>query len=87
MTSRNLPIDYYLRILPQYPITLWPDPDGGFTAEIKDLPGCNTQGETAEEAVELIQDAAKLWIEAAHETGKIIPLPSEPLQLNRYNMN
>jgi antitoxin HicB len=31
-----------------YPIVLHADPEGGFVAEIKDLPGCLAQGETIE---------------------------------------
>ena len=59
-----------------YPITLYPDPDGGYVAEIKDLPGCMTQGETSEEILEGIEDARVLWIETAYEHGAVIPLPS-----------
>jgi len=39
-----------------YPITLYPEPDGGYTVMIKDLPGCISQGDTLEEAMENIQD-------------------------------
>ncbi|WP_273039079.1 type II toxin-antitoxin system HicB family antitoxin [Iningainema tapete] len=34
-------LDYYLNL--NYPITLYPDTEeGGYVAEIKDLPGCLT---------------------------------------------
>lgn len=68
------PVEYYLGL--SYPVTLYPDPTGGFTAEIKDLPGCLTQGETADEAMENIQDAKALWIETTYDDGKEIPVPS-----------
>jgi hypothetical protein len=28
----------------KYPITIYPDDRGGYVSEIKDLPGCFTQG-------------------------------------------
>jgi antitoxin HicB len=60
----------------QYPITLYPDVEGGYVAEIKDLPGCLTQGDTLEETINNINEARELWIETAYEAGDEIPLPS-----------
>ncbi len=60
-----------------YPITLYPEPDGGYTVLIKDLPGCISQGDTLEEAIQNIQDAKQAWLETAFEYGDQIPLPSE----------
>jgi antitoxin HicB len=61
----------------KYPITLHIDPDGGYVAEIRDLPGCLTQGETIEETLENINEARELWLETVYELGKPIPLPSD----------
>lgn len=44
------PLSYYLSL--NYPITVYPDSEGGFVAEIKELPECLTQGETVEEVME-----------------------------------
>lgn len=41
--------------------------EGGFWAEIPALPGCVSQGETLEETIENIRDAAGGWIEVALE--------------------
>ena len=69
-------LEYYLNL--QYPVTLYPDVEqGGYVAEIKDLPGCLTQGETLEETMTNINEARELWIETAYEAGDNIPLPSE----------
>ena len=68
------PLDYYLSL--NYPIVFHLDEDGGYTAEIKELPGCVTQGETLEETAENIQDARKLWIETAYDFQDKIPLPA-----------
>lgn len=65
----------YLKL--DYPITLYPDSEaGGYVAEIRDLPGCLTQGETLEEVIENINEARQLWIEYAYESGRAIPLPT-----------
>ncbi|MFB2972189.1 type II toxin-antitoxin system HicB family antitoxin [Aerosakkonema sp. BLCC-F183] len=68
------PLEYYLNL--QYPVTLYPDPEGGYVAQIKDLPGCLTQGETLDETMVNINEARELWIETAYESGDDIPLPS-----------
>ena len=61
----------------RYPITLHADPEGGYVAEIKDLPGCLTQGETIEETIKNINEARELWLETVYELGRSIPLPSD----------
>ncbi|MFA5881264.1 MAG: type II toxin-antitoxin system HicB family antitoxin [Eubacteriales bacterium] len=48
----------------------------GWLAEIPQLPGCMSDGETVEEAIANISDAKKCWIETALELGRVIPEPS-----------
>jgi len=72
------PLEYYLGL--KYPITLYIAPEGGYAVEIEDLPGCFSQGETAEEAVEMIEEARHLWLEVAYEDGQDIPLPRDSNQ-------
>ncbi|MDZ7952531.1 type II toxin-antitoxin system HicB family antitoxin [Nostoc sp. DedQUE09] len=67
-------LEYYLNL--QYPITLYPDPEEGYVAQIKDLLGCITQGETLEETMANLNEARELWIETAYEADDNIPLPS-----------
>lgn len=67
------PIEFYLEL--KYPVTLICDSDGGYVAQIKDLPGCITQGETKNETLLNIEEARTLWIETAYEHGDEIPLP------------
>jgi antitoxin HicB len=69
----------YLRL--SYPVTLYPEPEGGYVAMIKDLPGCMTQGETPDEVMANIEEARQLWIETAFEFGDEIPLPSDVLTI------
>lgn len=77
-TVERKPLEHYLEL--KYPVTLYPDADAGYVAEIKDLPGCLTQGDTAEEVIDEIEDARVLWIETAYEHGDVIPLPSTEIQ-------
>ena len=41
------------------------EPGGGYWGEIPSLPGCYTQGETLDEILTNLQEAARCWIEAA----------------------
>jgi antitoxin HicB len=49
---------------------------GGWVAEVPELAGCMSDGETPQEAVESVMDAIACWIEAAEEDGRPIPVPS-----------
>ncbi len=71
------PLEYYLNLT--YPVTVYPESEGGYVAVIKDLPGCMTQGETADEIMANIEEARQLWIETAYDFGDPIPLPSDRL--------
>jgi predicted RNase H-like HicB family nuclease len=64
----------YLNLI--YPITFYPERDGGYTVILQDLPDCIFQGDTLEEAMQNIQDAKTVWLETAFECGDEIPLPS-----------
>jgi len=62
----------------RYRIVLTPlkeEDGGGWWAEIPELPGCCSDGETPEEAVKNIQDAQSLWIETQIERGSTVPTP------------
>ena len=72
---KRKPLKYYMGL--KYPVTLHPAPEGGYFVEIEDLPGCYSQGETVEEAMKMIEDARRLWMESVYELGLEIPLPSE----------
>ncbi len=56
-----------------YEITLREAEEGGYTALVLDLPGCISQGDTAEEAIQNIKEAAINWIASTQEQGKSIP--------------
>jgi antitoxin HicB len=66
-------LEYYLPL--KYPISIEEASEGGYFIQIKDLPGCYSQGETVEEAMKNIEEARKLWMESMYEDGNEIPLP------------
>jgi predicted RNase H-like HicB family nuclease len=54
-----------------YDVILHPDTeDGGYWVECRSLPGCSSQGDTIEEALEMIKDAIKGHLEVAAEKKK-----------------
>ena len=76
MTTSNSA--YYANL--EYPIELFRRNDEGdryWVAEIPDLPGCVADGDTPDEAVESLEEAKRLWIEARLENGHPIPEPTD----------
>lgn len=76
----NQPLSFYIDL--HYPIALYPEENGGFTAAVMDLPGCVSQGHTVEAAIEGIQAARDHWLETAYKHGDLIPLPSTKAAYN-----
>jgi len=56
-----------------YTIILEKEEDGGYHAFCPALPGCHTQGDNFDEAMENIEDAIKLYIESLKAHGESIP--------------
>lgn len=54
-------------------VLLSQDEDGYFVVEVPSLPGCISQGETREAALENTKEAIELHIEVLQERGKPIP--------------
>lgn len=53
------------------------NPDGRFTADIEEFPGCVAEGDSREEALAALDRVAASWIEAAVASNFPIPEPSE----------
>ncbi len=49
---------------------------GGWLAEVPDLAGCMSDGDTPAAAAEAVQDAISCWLEAAIEDDRPVPAPS-----------
>jgi predicted RNase H-like HicB family nuclease len=61
--------DYHINIF-------FSDEDGGYIADIPDLPYCSAFGRTPQEALAEVLKAKEAWIEAAKAEGKPVPPPS-----------
>jgi len=66
-------MEEYLKL--PYTIEMIQQSDGSWFVGIKELPGCMSQGDTPEEAVAMIHDAMRAWLEVALEDGIPIPEP------------
>jgi predicted RNase H-like HicB family nuclease len=60
--------DYHINIF-------FSEEDDGYIADIPDLEACSAFGETPEEALREVQRAKALWLKAAKENRKPIPVP------------
>jgi predicted RNase H-like HicB family nuclease len=60
--------DYHINIF-------FSEEDGGYIADIPDLPMCSAFGATPAEALPEAQKAKGAWLEAAKAEGKPVPSP------------
>ena len=59
----------------RYTVVLEQEADGAFVASVPALPGCVSQGDTREDAISNIREAAELYIEDCIASGD--PVPTE----------
>ncbi len=60
----------------EYTVVLEPDEEeGGYTVTVPALPGCISEGDSLEEALENIKEAIELYLEGLKE--RALPIPSE----------
>lgn len=60
-----------------YARVLTPDDSGGYVAEVLELPGCISEGDTPDQAIENLEDAMRGWLAVSLERGDHIPAPLE----------
>lgn len=63
-----------------YAVVIEPLPEeegGGFLASVPDLPGCMTDAETPEKALEAAHGVIGEWIEEAIRLGRTVPQPTK----------
>ena len=56
-----------------YEVVLIPAEEGGYTVVAPALPGCISEGDTEEEALENIKDAIQGWLLVAKKHGLYVP--------------
>jgi antitoxin HicB len=66
-------LKYYLSL--PYTIQITREDESTWFARVVELPGCMTEGDSPEEAADMIQDALAAWLEVALEDGRSIPEP------------
>ncbi len=54
-------------------VVIHPADEGGFWAEAPALPGCVSEGDTLDETLANIREAAEGWLEVAAERAQIDP--------------
>jgi len=59
----------------KYRVLIEQDEDGMYVAEVPSLPGCISQGETREQALENIREAIAGYLESLEAHGEPVPPP------------
>lgn len=70
----------------KYTVIFEPAPEGGYVVSVPALPGCLTQGETFEEAQEMIKDAMKGYLASLKEHGEEIPREKEEIVVTKVSV-
>ena len=66
----------------RYTVVLDADEDGdGFTVTVPALPGCISEGDTRDEALENIREAIIGFIEGLEKAGEPVPVETHPVEL------
>lgn len=73
LTTSKKSLEHYLSL--KYPMEIVED-EGAWVASIPDLPGCNSSGESADDAIRNVQEAKELWMESQLDGGGEIPEPT-----------
>lgn len=61
----------------RYPIMIEPGNDStAWSIVVPDLPGCFSAGDTLDEAMAAVEEAAAAWVDATLDAGRPIPAPS-----------
>lgn len=73
------------RIL-KYTAIFEPTEEGGYVVSVPAIPGCVTQGDTFEEAVEMIKDALVGCLAVLKEEGQEIPKETEDVVVTKVSV-
>jgi predicted RNase H-like HicB family nuclease len=68
----------------RFPITIYQDENGWYVVECPVIPGCMSQGETKEEALQNIQEAIQLCLEVRREKGMPLTIESQEVEVPLY---
>jgi RNA polymerase sigma-B factor len=74
-TGRTLDLDPYIKQPYHIELVKEDAPDGRWTAQVEELPGCTAQGASADEAARGAERAMRDWIADALANGREVPKP------------
>lgn len=63
-----------------YPAIFEPEISGGYSVSFPDLPGCFTEGDSMEEAVDMAKDALGIYLTQLESDGEATPVASNPVE-------
>jgi predicted RNase H-like HicB family nuclease len=68
----------------KYRVLLEQDEDSAYVAQVPSLPGCISQGQAREEAVENVKEAIAAYLESLEAHGDLIPplITEEGVEVN-----
>jgi predicted RNase H-like HicB family nuclease len=61
-----------------YTVTIIPAEEGGFNVFVPTLPGCQTQAETYDEAIQAAKECVEGYLEALAIAGELLPVEPQP---------
>ena len=65
----------------KFAVTMYRDEDGVYVVDCPSVPGCMSEGATAEAALENIKDAIRLCLEVRREDGLPLTVPVESYEV------
>lgn len=71
----------------EYTVVVDPDEEGaGYTVTVPALPGCISEGDTLEEALENVKDAIQLYLRMCRQQGEPVPRETVTPQLVKVSV-
>lgn len=67
----------------KYTVIFEPAEEGGYVVTVPALPGCVTEGDTLEEAMEMVKDAISGYLYVLKKQGEEIPSELEDVVVSR----
>ena len=68
----------------RFSVTIYQDEEGWYVVECPVIPGCMSQGETKEEALQNIREAIQLCLEVRREKGMPLTIESQEVEVPIY---
>ncbi len=69
----------------QYTVVVHSAEEGGYWVDVPSLPGCFSQGETIDEAMNNVREAIELHIQGLKDEGQVVP-KEEGLVIGRVDV-